>query len=642
MGVKEDFISWQSSNPGASREEQKNKILELKRVEASAYTPEMNVQRAIESAESEGDVSSVDLLRAMQKGKLGEEALRQGVRSLPYEERYETPYGRPLGETEAKLQEALFPRTMQAMSTGREFPAVSGIADVASLPGRAVESIGKGIEKDQNVLERMGQADTGTFLAETIRDPYNVLGAGAAASTVSKGLPLAKRAMQYAKSGALSQIPASLMGQAEKIEQGKEFQPGEVVGEVAAGGFIPIAGRLAKKAATPLKEFSKDIMSEATGRSKELLNTIGGEELKEWARKSIKGQDAKPSEVLEKLRNFSDNAEQIAGDILTKVDNFDVIYAEKNEAVKRAVSAMDDMDVAPLLNKLRLSKFDIPSNPAGFKDEISLNNQIDGLINRIEQTTKQYNPELNVRGIVETPLGKPTYNPMTGSIQEQLIKSRGTTIPASEMLQIRRDVDKTINWNKDSFSNNAYNMINKFKRNVRGEIKDDLVSNAEKLGNKQYAKDMKEYARVLGLQDKVKNQILPRVNDLGEVDRVTNFLLKSSSPNKLDQKIFMKNIEPILGVDLMEKGNFLRLSKEYRDALPIANDIATGRKNWLQGFMSTTGGKLATAPLSSPKMAAPITKALDVAGEGLAEYGPSLSRIQQKITPVATEEAIGE
>jgi len=136
----------------------------------------------------------------------------------------------------------------------------------------------------------------------------------------------------------------------------------------------------------------------------------------------------------------------------------------------------------------------------------------------------------------------------------------------------------------------------------------------------------------------VKRALLPRANDLGETDRVNNFLLRMGNPNKIDSKTFAGKFKRLLGRDLFDDANFLRLSKEYRDALPIANDIKTGRKNWLQGFASTSLGKAATAPFSSPIIAAPLTAGLDAIGGVGQMYGPVMEDLMRS----GQTEQIGE
>jgi len=127
MGVKEDFFAWKEqykadNGKKPSKAMQESKINELKRGTAEAYTPEKNVERAIKSAESEGKPDVASMLRAMQKGKLGEKAREIGVKQTPYGERYTGMFGQPLSATEAKQREALYPRTMASMVQGSEFP----------------------------------------------------------------------------------------------------------------------------------------------------------------------------------------------------------------------------------------------------------------------------------------------------------------------------------------------------------------------------------------------------------------------------------------------------------------------------------------------------------------------------------------
>lgn len=619
----EGLDQYYDSNPDATDDELEREALRLEREYNTQEAPQRNIARAIARGEETGDATGVARLKAMQQGSeaFGRKLRHQGAQALPYGERYTGAFGQPLSATEAKTREALYPRTMQQMQMGDSFSPVSGIADVASLPGRTAESMGQAAFGDANMLERMSQLEGTGFVSDIVRDPTLMMGGGGGA--VSKALPLLKRAGQYALKGMRGQAPVTAAAQAERVERGGELGVGESIGETVVAGFLPLAGKGLKKTFTPIKEFTKDVLSEASGRSKELLNTIGGRELKEWARQSVKGADAKPDEVLEKLRNFSDNATEIANNVIKTVDDFDVLYRQKNETIDKALSAMPDMDALPLMQQLANTKMDIPrGNKSGFPNEIAFNGQIDGMINRIKFKVNQNNP---VR------LGQLAHG-----------EKQRTFISPHDMLEVRRDIDKAVNWDAETFSKSFFSPIQNLKKEFRTYVKKDLERVAASTGDKTYAPAMKEYSKILDLQDKVKRQIMPRANDLGEVDRATNFLLRLSSPNKLDAQSFARNFVKVLGKDLFYDANFLRLSKEFRDALPIANDIKTGRKNWLQGFMGTTGGKIATAPLSSPKAVAPIMGAMNLAEEGLAKYSPEMRKIQQAVSPVATQQFIGE
>jgi len=627
MSYKENFIAWKEQYKAEkgnkpSKELQIRKLLEFKRISSTElgepYTPEKNVENAIAIAEESGDVQGVERLKAMQEDRLGQ----YGVQQLPYGERYVSRItGNPKTEFEAKLLRAQYPRLFQSIEKGDSFSPLAASLDVASAPGRFIESgISTLVGGEDGFLDRAAKLETGDFVSDIVRDPYSLVDPTKTTRALSSGLPLFKRAAGYALEGLRGQVPASILGQVEKMERGEDASLSEFATELATGSLFPVSAKAIKKTFQPIKEFSKDILSEATGRSRDLLQTIGTRELKEWARQAYQGQKAKPDEVLEKLRGFSDNAESIANDVIKKVDDFDKLYIEKNDTIKKALSKMPKIDALPIINILNSAKMELPkaniygqsANLKGYGGEIAFNEQIDGLINRINQKIKSNNPYMGIG------------------------TKRGTAISAEDMLDIRRDIDRSIDWNAETFSKAFFNPIQKLKKNARTFIKNDLENSAENIGDKTYAPAMKEFSRILNLQDKVKRNIMPRANDLGETDRATNFLLRLSSPNKIDAKIFAKNFEAILGKDLFKEADFLRLSKEYRDALPIANDIKTGRKNWLQGFMDTTGGKIATFPLSSPKLAAPL---MEVGGY-LTDKSSYLSPMMQRILPVGIEESI--
>lgn len=607
------YNEWKATAPEYSkmtRSEKRAKMLEFKRDYLSESSAQRNIARAKEMYSS--DPAALSSLEALERGPeaFQREIQSQAIESTPYADRYVSRItGAPRSETEARMLEATYPNIAKNLDN---ISPVSGIADLASLPGRAYESATyKLAGGEMPFSERMAQTDGTGLISEAIRSPYALqptsgIGTGLAAAAK----PLAQRAIGYAGKWAIEQIPSAAMEQLRKIEEGRDVDASEFVTEVAAGGFLPVAAKTIGKAAKPTKEFLKDIMSEASGRSKELLEMVGNRELKEWARKSTLGEKAKPDEVLEKLRNYTDNAEQIADEVIKTVDNFDVIYRENNDVIEKAINSMPEMDTQPLIRELENSKMLLPpGNKKGFEGEIAFNNQVDKLVNRIKGKVRERYKDVSIFD-------------MPSSMEGPLTK-----ISASDMLDIRRDIDRTINWDAETFSKDFYSPIQKFKKEARAYIKDNLERQAAKIGNKQYSKVMKDYSNQLDLQDDVKRALLPRVNDLGQTDRVNNFLLRMGNPNKIDAKKFAAKFKRLLGRDLFEDANFLRLSKEYRDALPIANDIKTGRKNWLQGFVGTTGGKLATFPISSPKTAAPLTAGINAIGRDAEMYGPLMGNL---------------
>jgi hypothetical protein len=235
---------------------------------------------------------------------------------------------------------------------------------------------------------------------------------------------------------------------------------------------------------------------------------------------------------------------------------------------------------------------------------------------------------------------------MTGRQATKEVSTRGKTIPASEIYELRKEIDRAIDWNANDFSKAYYTPIQKFKKDARTFLKNTLEDKAEKMGNKEYSKTMKEYHNLLGTQEKAKKLLMPRVEDLDVSDRSQKFLLQMSNPNQLAKRKWAKEFQAATGYDLLADADLLRMSREYRGSLPMVNDYRTGAKNFASNFLQIpVVGGVAGAVLGSPRVGAAAYGAMDAGeqmySEGLdklSKYAPSLRTTKRS----AIQQGIGE
>jgi len=605
--IKEQFLAWQSVNPKASKAQQRNKINELKRLaateQAEPYTPEKNVQKAIAQAEASNDPNMARLLKEMQQGRLGQEATRQGVAGLPYEERYTGVLGQPLSAEAAKQREALYPRTMQSIQQGEQFPIASSLQDASSLPGRAIESGSQALMGNGDMLSRMGEVQTGQMASDIIRDP-SLIPALASGSAIAGALPKAAspalKALGYAGVGAAEQAPLSTLEQMSRSEMGMGYDPSQIGMETAIASAVGPLGPAVSKGLIGAGELAKKGLASLSNKSVDLLETVGAKELKQGI-KGLFSSKVAPDETLSKIKNYGEKAEEIVGEVVGYMDNFDELYKNENAVVNDAVQSMGNIDLTDVigeLNQLKIQALPIDmksrSVPYGFRTG---KKQIDDYLE-------------NVDDIIDDITGQSTTGKST------LVR------PASDVLKLRRKIDETINFNKSNYSTQHAKRIDQIGKRARGKLKTKLEDAAAATGNPEYTSAMKTYSELLDVRDRINKNILG--NDQNP-DKVKNFLITLGNPDKLKNNQLGKDIQRILGKDLFEEAKLLRLSKEYRDGLNVFSDHMTGKANMATNMLEGTQ-KIAGAVASSPIGAAPLTGGISMLQEGLKSQAPRALR----------------
>lgn len=608
------------SNPKSTDAQLENEALRLEAEYNTQTAPQQNVERA--KAMVANDPVKLAQLQAMQQGPEAflQKIRQQGVKSLPYGDRYKSNItGKPRSATSAKILEATTPRIAQGMAQGDNFQPVRGIQDVASLPGRAYESAFHPSE----FANRMSKTDGTGFVSEAIRSPYNVIPAMGGVGKIA-GAPINK-AMQYMARGAGEQLPSAMLEQASRIEEGRGVSPLEFGAEVASGALLPIGGKAAKRALfgvegdfkkNGLSEVAKSALSGASGKSKELLSYIGADELTDGI-KSMYKSNMEPSKKIDKIKNYSKNAEDVVGGIIDFIDNgFKDKFIESNGNVRHALKEMGDIDVSDIVLDLNRKKKAVLDT----RDPLKRRRAI------VPKGHRTGDESIDVR--------LDNYDKVIEKLTGSRYGEQRFTIPADQLYSIRKEIDKAINFDKTKFSTGLSKELNGIPQDVRNKLAEKL----RKAGSETtFPKDMATFHDGINLAD----DLSKKFGDGSNVDKSARFLTTLGNPNKIESKILAAKLKKFLGKDLFEEANLLKLSKEYSDGLPIYNEIQTGRSMLAPVLGEKLAGKVGAftgATLGSPKVAAPVMRGIE-AVEGSADY---MSPMVKKLLRSGISEQIGE
>jgi len=619
MTYQEEFIAWRDANPQASEEEQRVKLHEVK---ATYEGGKRNIQRAKEMFPDDKFIPAMEQGPEQFRDELDYQKIPQTTRSM-------------------------YPRVSRSMARGEMFNPVAGITDVSSGLGRLAESASyKAQGGEQPFAERMEQTDDNLpFASQMLRDPmlpFSAATGGAPASQVGTGIY--RKGLEYLGKTAMLEGGHALGSQAEQMSRGQDFSAGEAIGEAAIATALPFGMKASKEAIGGSKEFAKNLISEASNRTRELLDIIGPRELKQGLKHKMKkaGETVKPDEVLQKYSSFAENAEKAAQGIIKTVDDIDITFRKNNKIVDEAISQMPPIDTKDIVGSLLSMRKATPATEfsnmsttglhksKGFKNEIAFNNQIDGLVNKIRFLHKKSDPN------------------RTASIMDRRssFDAEPTTISADEFLELRREIDNTIDWDAETFSKSYRKPIQKLKKDIRTKMKNTLLDEADKIGNKGYSKAMRDLHKTIQVKEGAQRLLMPKLKDIDELDRSQKFLLQLSNPNQLAKRKWAAKFKEATGYDLLADADLLRMSREYRGTLPMVNDYRTGAKNFAANFLNIplVGGAVG-AVAGSPRIGAAMYGAMDAGermyGEGLdklSRYAPSLRTTQRS----AIQQGIGE
>ena len=619
MGVREEAFNWakdlQKSGQKVTKAMLNAKIVELQEV----YTPEKNVEKAIAYAEQSGDLTGAENLRAMQRGpeQFAAHSRKTGVAQLPLADRYNF-MGKPMGETGAKILEASFPRTAQAMASGNDFSPFSAIGDIASAPGRVLESGVQAAMGNGDFLNRMSQIDVPEIGSSIMRDPTTpFMGMGAGLyGTLSKGASPVMKAGGLGAAGATTQAPVSMYSGMERESRGGEFGGGELGAELAISGVMGPAGPVVSKGLTKVGDVAKKTLSTLSGKSQELLETIGAKEVKQTTKEIFqRKENVKPDKTLESIKNYGDKAEEIVGDVVNYMDNFEDLYRKENHIIGDAVKEMGDIDLRPVvadLNDMKLRQLH-PDLQKQFKEINGMPIDIPYGYRTGRKSTDDYLEYVD--NVIDDITGQSVKTVDASGKSIPGVKTE--TRPAGEALKIRRMIDETTNFSKNNVSHGYASSLDAVSKKARTGIKNQLEQAAINTGNPEYVKSMSDFHKLLNTRDRVNKQILGKQ---GSQDKVKNFLLTLGNPDKLDNKILARDLEKILGKDLMEESRLLRLAKEYKNGLSVFTDLQTGKSNYLQSGLEGAQ-KAAAMAVGSPMVGAPLTAGISAGQEAIRGGG---------------------
>jgi len=212
------------------------------------------------------------------------------------------------------------------------------------------------------------------------------------------------------------------------------------------------------------------------------------------------------------------------------------------------------------------------------------------------------------------------------------------------LYDIRKDIDKTINFDRTKYSTGLQSDLKNIPVEARTKIADKLKKAGEKTS---FPNDMKEAHEMLNLRDEITRQI----GDGTSLDKTKRFLLAMGNPNKIDNRMLAKKVRKLMGPEAFEKAKILQLSQEYKGGMGVYNDITTGRSmlgttlggafGGLAGKAGEKVGKASGAIFGSPMVAAP-TYGVIKGIEGMINDEKYLSPMVKTLMRSGQTEYIGE
>ncbi len=300
--------------------------------------------------------------------------------------------------------------------------------------------------------------------------------------------------------------------------------------------------------------------------------------------------DRRPPAVVElsKIQNYGEKAEEITGEVINYLDNFDDLYRQENAVVNDAIEEMGDIDLSGVigdLNKMKLQALPLDAQkkmkdvPIGYRTgKKAIDDYLENVDDIIDDITGQ-----SVTGVAR-------FNR-----------------PASEVLKLRRKIDETVNFNKSNYSTDYARKLEGIGKKARAGLKGLLEKSASETNNPEYIDAMGKMSKLSDVRDRIVKMITGKD---GSQDKAKNFLISLGNPDKIDNIKLATDLEKILGKELFKDARLMRLAKEYRDGLGVFTDIQTGKSNYLQSGLEGVQ-KVGAMALGSPKFGgAPLTGAL--------------------------------
>lgn len=237
-----------------------------------------------------------------------------------------------------------------------------------------------------------------------------------------------------------------------------------------------------------------------------------------------------------------------------------------------------------------------------------------------------------IQGVKQLPASKILAPSGAPAIAAKTVKTQ-TEVPAEVALNIRRQVDRPINWDDptDTFIGKAY-------LKVRMALADDLIQAAKNTGNEQYVKAMQGMKQKLSLIEKLQKKVGRNPE---------SFVSNLFGANKTEAQNLIKELSQITGKDFLNEAEVASLAKQLgKDAggkVPILPTHTTGKALLGTGLAGVGGTLAATLGLPAATATVPIAALTMSPAVATRAYGTgrALERGLTKAAPTIDKAAKG-
>ena len=509
-------------------------------------------------------------------------------------------------QQEAPAQSAILPRFTEAQAVGRGGleQTLSTGADLLSLLGRTIASAPELFsDQEKSFVTDLAKTSGTGFVEDIIRSPE----LGAAALTAPVSIPLAA-GRGLAGLSAVSAGEGLLGGavtQAEKVGAGGQFDPAELITDVAVSAVTPaglnLGGQLFKRAVNPLMTAAA---VKLTDISEETLKKIG------------------PRSGAKEVMAASDNARLVAGELVELAQNpykyIDIDGRPLNEVISEGLELAPDIELKNVIDALKKSKFGVEKTIAGKKRTVGTPAIFENVTDPLTGITKQRNIRPDTRQVLTGKSSKVTEQAFTLQTEAnkeidkiiKTIKQFPHKTDAVTYKNIQRSIAEDIQFNKpwDDMLSEALGPV---YTKMRGELREVAGPN--------YSKAMDKAFEVEVAQEKLK-LLLGRNRETQEF-RVEGFMNNLFGKNKSMQQEVLKGIDNVFEKDFTEKIGLKKMANELgpKGVAQIFNNIKTGARNTsiiAGGFMGGPLGAAAGIIPSSPYFASKGLRLGDLTQKG--------------------------
>jgi hypothetical protein len=323
------------------------------------------------------------------------------------------------------------------------------------------------------------------------------------------------------------------------------------------------------------------------------------------------------------LEDASGRQWEIGNELIDRIEKLSKGMPEQ-EAVKKSLEGMGEMDLKSAVDALKSSKVKPLDGDILLPHEKSANDLIDNYISIIDDKVETMKVKVGDK-VNKQDFYSEGQTPETTPIYKDVQTKTPRELPATKYKDLRERFDVTVNFDKE-----GYNLVNNALKKTRTTMKDELLKRAELSGDAEYAKNMKSWANKLDKLESIKDML--GGDSKTRASRVEGFISRLFGKNNEHKRKLVADLDEIYGGQILEKSKMARLAGELgtEGKAGIFPRQMSGRALLGQAVGMTLGVGV-TIPFTSPYLVTRLSMPIAQELEKLAlKTGGKFSKTSQK------------